>query len=145
MLSAMIERALLPVQRNRTLNCRSLIVSSSVSSSGVAAGCRTASRRLFRRGLSRLFRSNERAHEFAVDERRDRIHVDALAGEGFTRVVDLVDARRFDADRLEPGNGKLQTVVVLFERAGDAAGPKQDVAAQLFRNSSARNDIGHGE
>src|SRR5271166_1708622 len=141
MLSAMIERALLPVQRNRTLNCRSLIVASSVSSSGFAAGRRAARSGRLRRALARLLGAYERAHEFAVDERRDRILVDALAGKELARVVDLVNAGRFDTDRLESGRDELDLVVVFIERAGDAADPEQHVATNAFRNRSAGDDI----
>src|SRR5271165_6366534 len=126
MLSAMIERALLPVHRNKTLYRRSGIV----SSSGFAAVRRAARAGLLRRALVRLFGAHERAHELAVDERRDRVNVDPLAGKEFARVVDLVDAGRLDADRLEPGGGELHPVVVFVERAGDAADPEQHVAAK---------------
>jgi len=36
--------------------------------------------------LARLFRAHERAHELAVNEGRDRVHFDALAGEELARV-----------------------------------------------------------
>ncbi|MGA9848083.1 MAG: hypothetical protein WBQ45_10645, partial [Roseiarcus sp.] len=69
-------------------NCRS----AADPASGFAAGRRAARPSLFRGSLPWLFRSNERAHEPARDGGRNGVHVDAIAGQEFTRVVDLVDA-----------------------------------------------------
>jgi hypothetical protein len=61
------------------LNCGSASDPASGSAAGRLAAC--SGRR--RRDRSGLFRSNERAHEFAVDGGRNGIHVDALAGQEF--------------------------------------------------------------
>ena len=47
------------------------------------------------------------------------------------RVLDAVDARRLDADRVEPGGRELRAVLALVERAGDAADPQEDVLPDL--------------
>ena len=95
--------------------------------------------------FTRLSGAHERAHEFALDERRDRVHVDALAGEELARVVDLVDARRLDADRLKSGGGELDVVVVFIERARDAARPRAERRGESLRDCSAGDDVGHSE
>ena len=67
--------------------------------------------------------ADEGAHEFSIDLRGDRVHVDALAGEKFARVFDAIDARGLDVDGLEASRCELRAVIVFFERAGDAADP----------------------
>src|SRR5271165_4650813 len=141
MLSAMIERALLPVQRNKTLNSRSLIV----SSLRFAARRRAARPGLPGCGFARLLGAYERTHELAIDRGRNGVHVHALAGQEFARIVDLVDSGWLDADRLEPGDGELQPIVILIERSGDAADPGQHVATNHFGNRPAGDDVGDGE
>src|SRR2546430_3848615 len=68
---------------------------------------------------ARLRRANERAHELAVDLRRDNVGVDALVGEELARILHAIDARRLEADRLEAGLGELVAVLALLEGAGD--------------------------
>src|SRR5439155_406093 len=62
----------------------------------------------------------------AVHLGRDRVGVEAGAGEQLARVLDTVDPGGLDVDRLEAGLRELLPVLVLAERAGDAADPQLD-------------------
>src|SRR5215475_10617970 len=94
---------------------------------------------------ARLARTNERAHELAVDLRRDGGCVDAGAGEELPRVLHSVDARGLDVDALEAGLGELVAVLVLLEGAGHAADPELDALADGRRHLAAHDHVGHGE
>ena len=78
-----------------------------------------------------LNRPNESAHEFAVHLRGEGIHIEALPGEKFPRVLDAVDPRGFDFDLLKSGGQKFAAVFVLFESARDAAHPQQNALANF--------------
>src|SRR5690242_16075795 len=104
-----------------------------------------AAARLGVRRPAGLPRADEGTHELALDLRGDRIDVDALASQKLARVLNVIDAGRLNPDRLEAGRGEFRAIVALIEGAGDAAGPKQHVAANLIGDRSAGDDIGHGE
>src|SRR5262249_6536831 len=70
------------------------------TSSSCAVAARRHAARCRCRGL-RLHRAHERAHELAFDLRRKGIDINAFAGEELARILDRVDPRRLDADRLE--------------------------------------------
>ena len=72
---------------------------------GVTLG--TAGRTVAAGGLAR---TDERARDPALDERRKRIGVESGAGKDLARSRDLVDARRFQLDVGEPGGGELAPV-----------------------------------
>ena len=57
--------------------------------------------------LRRLARADEAAKEAVVHQGRDRVHVDAVAGEKLARVFHVVDAGGLDRDILEAGGGEF--------------------------------------
>src|SRR5215468_3883733 len=94
---------------------------------------------------ARLARANERAHEHAIDLRRDRVGVDTGAGQEITGIFHSVDSCRLHVDSLEAGLGKLIAVLLLLERAGHAADPELDALANGRRHLAAHHDVGHGK
>jgi len=56
-----------------------------------------------------------------LDLRRDRVDIDALAGQKLAGVFDIVDPSRLDPDRLESRGLELPAIVALVQRAGNAA------------------------
>jgi hypothetical protein len=55
-----------------------------------------------------LLRANECAHELAIDNGRNRVDINATAGQELAGVFDIVDAGRFDADRLKSSGGDMR-------------------------------------
>src|SRR5882672_7134515 len=135
MTSAMIERAELPVQRNRTLYGPCMF-----SRFRGAAGQATAER-----SLCRLCGADESAHEFAVDERRNLVHFKSGGGKKIAGFLDFVNARRFDVDVLKTGAEKFVSIFKFFESTCDAADPKLDTLANVGGNFAADDDIGDGK
>src|SRR6266850_7036692 len=76
-----------------------------------------------------LLRTNERAREAAVHFGRDAIHVHTAVGQKRPRILDLIDAPRIELDVREPRRLELRGVLIVAERAGDAADPQLHVAA----------------
>src|SRR5919108_1094206 len=93
----------------------------------------------------RFDRAHERADELALDLRRDRIDVDAGARKELAGVFRAIDTRRLDTDRVEACLGELVAIFLLLERAGDAADPELDAAADRRRHLAAHDDVGPGE
>src|SRR5271166_2596670 len=77
----------------------------------------------------RLHCSHESTHELAIHLRRDCVDINILAGEEFTGVFDAVDSGGFKVDVHKASGGKLAAIFVLFECAGNATNPQQDVFA----------------
>jgi hypothetical protein len=73
--------------------------------------------------LRRFHGSDEGAHEFFIGFAGESVNIEALAGEEFTGVFDAVDARGLDGDLFEAGGLQLRAVIILFERARNAADP----------------------
>src|SRR6185437_3532137 len=71
----------------------------------------------------RLPGAHECTHEFVLYQRRDRIHVEAFAGQELPRIFDAVNARGLNIDRIETGLRQPLYVIRFFERARDAADP----------------------
>src|ERR1035437_307390 len=94
---------------------------------------------------SRFSGADEGAQEFAFDLRGDLIDGDAGFGEEGARVFDVVGAGWLEVDVGEARGGELGAVVVLFERAGDAADPKQHALADGVGDLAVGDDIGDGE
>src|SRR5271157_719102 len=92
-----------------------------------------------------LHGADEGAHEFAVDLRGDRIHVDARLGEELAGVRNAVDAGGFDRDLVEAGGSQLGAILVFFERAGNAADPQQDAAADFGEHPAFGDNVGNGQ
>src|SRR5271166_4068079 len=138
-LSAMIERAELPVQRNRTLYFESL---TAMPYESQQSGAQQALVFVAAVGLGLV--AHEGAHELAFDLRRDRVDIDALAGQKLASVLHIVDPSRLDPDRLESRGLELPAINALVQRAGDAASPEQDVATNLLGDCAARRDIRNG-
>src|SRR5207237_652854 len=65
-------------------------------------------------GKPRLRRAHERAHELAIDLFRERLDVEARAGEECRGVSGLVDAGRLDARVLEADRGEKPQEFLLF-------------------------------
>src|SRR5271157_5508486 len=93
----------------------------------------------------RLLRPDKRAHELAVHERSDRVHVNALVGEERSRVLDVIFPRGFDLDGLESGVRQLRGVLRVLQRARDAANPQQPAVAHLPRHVAMYHDVRHSE
>ena len=70
--------------------------------------------------------------------RRDRVHVDAFAGEKLSRILDAVDAGRLNVDQVKPGVRELADVFVFFQRARDTAHPHLHAVAHLRRHFASR-------
>src|ERR1039458_968121 len=87
-----------------------------------------------------LHGADEGAHEFSVDFGGDGLHVDARLGEELAGVLNAVDAGGFDGDLVEAGGGQLGAIFVFFKRAGDAADPQQDAAADLGKHLAFGDD-----
>ena len=96
-------------------------------------------------GDARLLRADEGAHELVADLGRDCINIDALACQEFAGVFYVVDARRLNADCLESGRREPLPVVIFVERAGNAADPKQHIAADRLRNCAACHHVRNSE
>src|ERR1017187_10379983 len=94
---------------------------------------------------SRFSGADEGAQEFAFDLRGDLIDGDAGFGEEGARVFDVVGAGWLEVDVGEARGGELGAVVVLFERPGDAADPKQHALADGVGALAVGDDIGDGE
>ena len=60
-------------------------------------------------------------------------------------VFDAVGARGFEDNVGESRGGQLGAVVVLVERAGDAANPEHHALADRVRHFAADDDVGNGE
>src|ERR1700689_1691798 len=93
----------------------------------MAAGWRTA---IF--FSQRLHRPHKRAHELAIYQRRNRIHVDVLAGQKLAGILNSINPGWFNLNFLEARSRKLAAVIILFQRAGNAAHPKQHALANLI-------------
>src|SRR4051794_665498 len=103
----------------------SAVPRSSVQTASEIDGSRTAGRAAAPVGLHRrLGGADEGADERPVDLRGQRIDVQAFPGQEGPRVLEAVLACRFDADPVEPGSGELGDVLIVAERAGDAADPQ---------------------
>ena len=93
----------------------------------------------------RLDRADEGAHELAVDLRSDGIDIDALAGEKFAGIFDVIDSRRFDVNLFETGGGRFGAIFVFFQRARDTTNPQQNILADFGQDFAARDHIGDGK
>src|SRR5580704_3106756 len=104
----MIERAELPVQRNRTLYCVGIVVllRSHLRAASRAASC------FF--GSVRLHSADEGAQELSIHLRGQHGDINSLPGEEFARVFCAVNPRWFDVDLFESASGELIAVVVFF-------------------------------
>src|SRR5579859_2353302 len=107
----------------------------SVAASRAAAGFR----------VQRLHGADEGAHEFSVHLRRDRIRVNSLGGKNVARILGAVDAGRLDFDLLEAGRGQLVAILDIFESAGHAANPEENVFADFGRDFAAGYDVRYGK
>src|SRR2546426_11313199 len=61
------------------------------------------------------------------------------------RVLDRVDPGGLDVDRLEAGFRELPPVLVLAERAGDAADPQLDALPDRGRHLASDDHVGDGQ
>src|SRR5262249_45358367 len=92
------------------------------SSSPVRRRARVMSNSLARSN-PRVFRAHKGAHELVFYERRDRVHIEALAGQELSRIFDAVNSGRFNVDRFEARFRQPLYVIRFFERPRDAADP----------------------
>src|ERR671930_1727957 len=90
-------------------------------------------------------RPDERAHELAVHRWRDRVGIEAGAGEELARVLDAIDPGRLDVDGLEARLRELLPVLTLVERPGHAADPQLDALSDRVRHLAADDHVGDGE
>src|SRR3954451_21843348 len=95
----------------------------------VAARCRAAGR--YRR-YRRFRRADEAADELAFNLSCNCVDVDAFGAEKGPSGFDVVHARWFDVDGTETSPCALGYVVIIFERARDAAHPEQHPPAHLI-------------
>ena len=106
-------------------------------------------RRQWSRGILRAYNgfhgADEGAHEFFVGFAGQGVHVEALARQEFAGVVYAVDACGLNVYPLEARGVEFGAIVVLFERARNAAHPQQNALADLWRNFTARDYVGDGE
>ena len=89
--------------------------------------------------------SDKCAHELAVHQRSDRVHVNALVGSGTHARPRRIGPRRFDLDGVESGIPELRSVFRVLQRAGDAAYPQENVLAHLGRNIAVYHYVRHRE
>src|SRR6516162_4113500 len=75
--------------------------------------------------------ANEGAYELTFRLRCKSIDVDAFAREKLPRILNRVDPRRFDANRLEPGVCQLVPVFFVPKRSRYAPDPEQHLFAHL--------------
>src|SRR5271157_6397232 len=94
---------------------------------------------------TRLLGPHESAHELAVHQGRNRIHVDATAGKLFTRVLNAVNSRWFHGDSFKPRTSELRQVGVLLQRSRHAPDPQLHAAPNDGGNLPAHHDVGDRE
>ena len=92
--------------------------------------------------MGRFYRTDERAHEFAVDLLGNRVHINAFASEELTRVGNSVDPSGFDAGILEACCLQLRSVFAFLKGTRDTADPKQHAMPELLGHLPSRHDIG---
>src|ERR1700722_682809 len=136
--SAMMERAEFPVQRNSTLKCWGM----RIDLRALGAAGRAAAGLGFRHWLGC---ADEGAKEFAVHLGCDRVHVEALAGEKFAGVFDVVNARGFDFSFGKSGGVEFAEIIVFFERPRDTSDPEQNASTNFGKNFAAGNNVGDSE
>src|SRR5207253_7967411 len=65
--------------------------------------------------IGRLFCPYESTHELILNLRGDRVDVDTLPAKKGSRILNVVDARRFDIDVLKTGRRKFRSVFRILE------------------------------
>src|ERR1041385_361940 len=93
----------------------------------------------------RLGSANEGAHEFSVDLRCNRVHINALTAEESACIIDVVDPRGFNADILKACSGEFRSIVIFLEGAGNAADPQQNPFADFRMHRATRDYIRYGK
>src|ERR1043166_2985215 len=106
----------------------------------LAAGWSTA-----RRSLLWFHGTHKRADKLAVNLRPYFFGIEAGGGKEVARFFALIDSSRLDVDSFETGAKKLVAILILFERASDAADPQLHTFADLGGNIATHNHIGNGE
>src|SRR5215471_13605752 len=89
--------------------------------------------------------ADERAHELAVDEGSDFVHVEAGGGEKVAGFLYFVDARWIYINVFKASPEKFVAIFEFFERARNTANPKLDALADIRGNFATDHDIGNGE
>src|SRR4051812_50061987 len=76
---------------------------------------------------------------------RDRLCVDAFAGQEGFGIVHVVNARWLDVDGVESGTSEFRHVVVIGQRTGHAADPEFQVLSDYGGRLAPRDPILHSE
>src|SRR5665647_205230 len=97
------------------------------------------------RSGSWLHGSDESTHEFALDLWGNGIHINALADQECSCVLDVVNSGRFNIDRFKSCRCELFGIFRVSERPRDAPNPQQHVEPYDRGNLAARHHVGHSE